>query len=130
MTKLIVTLILSIPLNLFSQNLAYKNKIALAIYGQESSYGKDTINEKESQSKGGMQITEKMVDYINSFSSIKFTYADRYNFKKNILMFFIYTNKTTPSWNYEEVARKWNGGPRGMFKQSTAKYWEMVQKRL
>jgi hypothetical protein len=130
MTKLFVTLMLLIPLNLFSQSLAYKNKIAIAIYGQESSYGRDTVNKNETQSKGDMQITSGMVDYINSFSSIKFTYADRYNYKKSMLMFFIYTNKTTPSWNYEQVARKWNGGPRGMQKESTKVYWELVQKRL
>lgn len=32
--------------------------------------------------------------------------------------------------NYEQIARNWNGGPRGMKKESTKEYWKQVQKYI
>jgi hypothetical protein len=30
----------------------------------------------------------------------------------------------------EEIARRWNGGPKGLYKQSTEKYWKKVNSKL
>ena len=62
-------------------------------------------------------------------SNQQYTYEDRWNRQKSIEMFNIYCNHynlVTP----EEKARCWNGGPRGLQKLSTKRYWEKVKKQL
>jgi len=83
---------------------------------------------------GALQIRRTMVRDVNRIlrrqrSNQQYTYEDRWNRQKSIEMFNIYCNHynlVTP----EEKARCWNGGPRGLQKLSTKKYWEKVKKQL
>ena len=75
-----------------------------------------------------------MVDDVNRIlrrqgEPIRFSYDDRWIRYKSIQMFDIYCKHyglTSP----EEIARCWNGGPRGMQNEVTAGYWKKVQKNL
>ena len=83
---------------------------------------------------GCLQIRKTMVDDVNRILKrqkkyLRFTYNDRWSRQKSIQMFQIYCKHyqfNTP----EEVARCWNGGPRGMNKESTVYYWKKVQDNL
>ena len=83
---------------------------------------------------GCLQIRKCMVDDVNRIlkrqkSYTRFTYDDRWLRHKSIEMFNIYCNHyglTTA----EEMARCWNGGPRGINNPLTANYWRKVQKNL
>ena len=83
---------------------------------------------------GCLQIRKTMVDDVNRIlnrqgKNYNFTYEDRWSRQKSIMMFEIYCdhyNLTEP----EEIARCWNGGPRGMNKEATSYYWEKVQNYL
>ena len=80
---------------------------------------------------GCLQIRKTMVDDVNRIlkrqgKDLRFTYDDRWLRNKSIQMFEIYCNHyglTTA----EEIARCWNGGPRGMNKEATSYYWEKVK---
>ena len=83
---------------------------------------------------GALQIRRTMVRDVNRIlrrqkSNQRYTYEDRWDRQKSIEMFNIYCdhyNLVTP----EEKARCWNGGPRGLQKLSTKRYWEKVKKQL
>ena len=83
---------------------------------------------------GVLQIRKTMVDDVNRIlkrqgKNYTFTYDDRWLRNKSIQMFDIYCNHyglTTA----EEIARCWNGGPRGMDKEATVYYWNKVQNYL
>ncbi len=83
---------------------------------------------------GCLQIRKTMVDDINRIlkrqgKEYEFAYNDRWSRQKSIMMFEIYCdhyNLTEP----EEIARCWNGGPRGMHKDATVYYWNKVQDHL
>jgi hypothetical protein len=58
---------------------------------------------------------------------IDFTLDDRWNCEKSMELFIaiqIIKKRTDP----EAMARCWNGGPNGMKKESTLRYWEAVKK--
>ena len=83
---------------------------------------------------GCLQIRQCMVNDVNRIlkfqrSTKRYTYNDRWVRYKSIEMFEIYCThyKLTTS---EEIARCWNGGPRGMNNPLTATYWRKVQKGL
>ena len=83
---------------------------------------------------GCLQIRKTMVDDVNRIlkrqrSNLRYVYDDRRVRYKSIKMFEIYCNHyglTTA----EEIARCWNGGPRGMNKNATSYYWNKVQDHL
>ena len=83
---------------------------------------------------GCLQIRKCMVNDVNRIlkrqkSYTRFTYNDRWLRHKSIKMFDIYC-KHYGLTTAEEIARCWNGGPRGMNKPLTATYWRKVQKDL
>ena len=83
---------------------------------------------------GCLQIRKCMVDDVNRIlkrqkSYTRFTYDDRWLRHKSIEMFNIYCNHYGLI-TAEEIARCWNGGPRGMNNPLTANYWRKVQKDL
>ena len=59
----------------------------------------------------------------------RYTYEDRWCRVKSIEMFDVYCKHYNLN-SAEEIARCWNGGPRGMNYQSTSAYWKKVQKGL
>ena len=83
---------------------------------------------------GCLQIRKCMVNDVNRIlkrqkSYTRFTYNDRWLRHKSIKMFDIYC-KHYGLTTAEEIARCWNGGPRGMDKPLTANYWKKVQENL
>mgnify|MGYP003155320090 FL=1 len=83
---------------------------------------------------GCLQIRKTMVDDVNRIlkrqgKDYKFTYDDRWLRDKSIKMFDIYC-KHYGLTTAEEIARCWNGGPRGMNKEATVYYWNKVQEEM
>ena len=99
----------------------------------ESSNNDSAYNAGE-DAVGCLQIRKCMVDDVNRIlrrqkSDIRFTYGDRWLRNKSIKMFDIYC-KHYGLTTAEEIARCWNGGPRGMQNEMTANYWRKVQENL
>ena len=104
-----------------------------AIMFVESSYN-DSAYHKGEDAVGCLQIRKCMVDDVNRIlrrqkSDIRFIYDDRWLRNKSIKMFDIYC-KHYGLTTSEEIARCWNGGPRGMQNEMTANYWKKVKNQL
>ena len=104
-----------------------------AIMFVESSYNDSAYNAYE-DAVGCLQIRKCMVNDVNRIlrrqkSDLKFTYDDRWLRNKSIKMFDIYC-KHYGLTTSEEIARCWNGGPRGMQSKMTAGYWKKVKNQL
>jgi len=83
---------------------------------------------------GCLQIRKCMVKDVNRIlrrqkSDLNFSYDDRWNRHKSIKMFDIYC-KHYGLTTAEQMARCWNGGPRGMQNEMTAGYWKKVKSQL
>mgnify|MGYP003659727022 CR=1 FL=1 len=83
---------------------------------------------------GCLQIRQCMVDDVNRIlkrqkSYKRYSYDDRWFRYKSIEMFKVYC-KHYGLTTSEEIARCWNGGPRGMQNEMTAKYWKKVKNQL
>ena len=50
--------------------------------------------------------------------------------EKSIEMFYVFVDYYHKESSYEEIARCWNGGPKGLQKKQTKKYWKKVQNTL
>ena len=104
-----------------------------AIMFVESSYNDSAYNSYE-DAVGCLQIRKCMVNDVNRIlrrqkSDLRFSYDDRWLRNKSIKMFDIYC-KHYGLTTAEEIARCWNGGPRGMQNEMTATYWKKVQENL
>ena len=110
-----------------------EDKLIKALIDVESSNNDNAYRSGE-DAAGCLQIRRTMVRDVNRIlkrqkSQIRFNFEDRWDRQKSIEMFNIYCNHynlVTP----EEKARCWNGGPRGLQKLSTKRYWEKVKKQL
>ena len=124
------SLVIDIELSKYNIN---RNDILEAIMFVESR-NNDSAYASGEDAVGCLQIRKCMVDDVNRIllrkkSSISFTYNDRWDRKKSIEMFNIfitYYNLNTA----EEMARGWNGGPKGINKTTTLKYWNKVEAEL
>lgn len=99
----------------------------------ESSYNDSAYNSYE-DAVGCLQIRKCMVDDVNRIlrrqkSDMRFIYDDRWLRNKSIKMFDIYC-KHYGLTTAEQIARCWNGGPRGMQNEMTAGYWKKVKNQL
>ena len=104
-----------------------------AIMFVESSYNDSAYNSYE-DAVGCLQIRKCMVNDVNRIlrrqnSDLRFSYDDRWLRDKSIKMFDIYC-KHYGLITAEQMARCWNGGPRGMQNEMTARYWEKVKNQL
>jgi hypothetical protein len=104
-----------------------------AIIHVESS-NNDSAYHKGEDAVGCLQIRRCMVDDVNRIlrrqKSIKrYSYHDRWLRYKSIEMFGVYC-KHYGLTTSEEMARCWNGGPRGMQNEITAGYWKKVKNKL
>ena len=110
-----------------------EKEILSALIYVESSNNDSAYNTSE-DAVGCLQIRKTMVNDVNRIlrkqeSPVRFTYEDRWSRYKSIKIFQIYCkyyNLTTA----EEIARCWNGGPRGINKPTTVIYWNKVQDRI
>ena len=104
-----------------------------AIMYVESSYN-DSAYRASEDAVGCLQIRKCMVDDVNRILKrrkydLRFTYNDRWSRDKSIYMFEIYCDYyglTTA----EEIARCWNGGPRGINNPATVIYWNKVKDEI
>ena len=90
---------------------------------------------KREDAAGVLQIRPIMVNEVNRILNIKkddrfYTLDDRWNEKKSIEMFYVFVDYYHKDSSYEEIARCWNGGPKGLQKKQTKRYWKKVQKEL
>ena len=104
-----------------------------AIMFVESS-NNDSAYHKGEHAVGCLQIRQCMVDDVNRIlrrqkSTKRYLYHDRWLRYKSIEMFEIYC-KHYGLTTAEEIARCWNGGPRGMQNEMTAGYWKKVKFQL
>ena len=104
-----------------------------AIIHVESS-NNDSAYHKGEDAVGCLQIRQCMVDDVNRIlrrqkSTKTYSYHDRWVRYKSIEMFDVYC-KHYGLTTAEEIARCWNGGPRGMNNPLTTAYWRKVQKGL
>ena len=98
------------------------------------SRGNDSAYCASENAAGCLQIRPCMVYDINRIlkkqkKNIQYTLSDRWRRDKSIEMFYIYStyyNLTT----LEQMARAWNGGPRGSDKNTTVGYWNKVKNQL
>ena len=112
-------------------------KLLAAIIMVESGGDPQAYNASE-KAAGILQIRPIMVEEVNRIlelrgSTLRFTLADRWCPDESVLMFNVYANhlaRVNGPMTTEEVARCWNGGPKGASKKSTEKYWIKVKQRL
>jgi len=108
-------------------------RIINALIMIESS-GNDNAYCKSEDAVGALQIRRTMVKDVNRILKrqghlVRYEFKDRWCRQKSIEMFNIYRNYynlNTP----EEIARCWNGGPKGIYKPATVAYWNKVKNHL
>ena len=115
-------------------NLSHNTTHLLSAIIHVESGNNDSAYNAYEDAVGCLQIRKCMVDDVNRIllrqkSDLKFSYSDRWLRDKSIKMFDIYC-KYYGLTTAEEIARCWNGGPRGMNKPITATYWRKVQENL
>ena len=101
---------------------------------QIESSGKDNAYTASEDAVGCLQIRRTMVKDVNRILKRqgleqRYEFKDRWDRQKSIEMFNIYRdyyNLNTP----EEIARCWNGGPKGIYKPATITYWNKVKNHL
>ena len=104
-----------------------------AIMFIESSYN-DSAYRADEDAVGCLQIRKCMVNDVNRIlkrqkSDLKFTYSSRWSRDSSIQMFEIYCKHYNLTTN-EEIARCWNGGPRGINNPATVGYWNKVKDKI
>ena len=115
-------------------NLSYNTTHLLSAIIHVESNNNDSAYRASEDAVGCLQIRKCMVKDVNRIlkrqkSDLRFTYDDRWLRNKSIQMFDIYC-KHYGLTTAEEIARCWNGGPRGMNNPITANYWKKVQRNL
>ena len=110
-----------------------EDKLIQALINVESSNNDNAYHSGE-DAAGCLQIRRTMVRDVNRIlrrqsSKTRFDFEDRWDRTKSIEIFKIYCNHYNLTTS-EERARCWNGGPRGLQKLATKKYWEKVKKHL
>ena len=100
--------------------------------GRENAIGDTNLR---TPSIGVLQFRQNLVRDVNRIQkrnkqTLRYTYEDRFSREKSIEMFMIWHNHYHTNSNFEKIARCWNGGPRGMKKKGTIKYWIKVSKEL
>lgn len=101
--------------------------------GNDSAIGDRHI--KGGEAVGALQIRPIMVREVNRILRIqksddRFNLKDRFSREKSIEMFLVWKDYHHPNGGFEEIARTWNGGPRGLKNSRTEKYWIKVQQQL
>ena len=84
------------------------------------------FNHKE-KAAGILQIRPIMVKEINRRCGTSYTNKDCFDPIKATIMFVRLQLLTNPKLSPEKAARIWNGGYKGMHKETTLKYWKSVK---
>ena len=104
-----------------------------AIMEVESSNNDSAYNAYE-DAVGCLQIRKCMVDDVNRIlkrqgKEYRYTYNDRWIRQKSLEMFHIYCGYYKLN-TAQQIARCWNGGPRGINNPATVGYWEKVKGKI
>lgn len=102
-------------------------KIARAVVHVESR-GNDRAVGKDND-VGAYQITPIRLRDYNMRTGKHYTRNDLFTRVVSSEIFSYYA-KEIGVWNYEQIARCWNGGPQGMKKTATIQYWNLIKKQL
>ena len=98
---------------------------------QVESMGNDCAYNGREDAVGCLQIRPIMVREVNRLlGSEVYTMNDRWDCDKSVDMLMVIVDKHHKDLDYESIARCWNGGPRGMSKESTESYWMKVKSHL
>ena len=121
-------------LEIWDYNTIYNETHLLSAIIHVESSNNDSAYHKGEDAVGCLQIRKCMVDDVNRIlrrqkSDTRYAYDDRWVRYKSIAMFEIYC-KHYGLTTAEEIARCWNGGPRGMNNDMTSGYWKKVKKNL
>jgi len=119
---------------IWDHNTTYNETHLLSAIIHVESSGRDSAYHKGEDAVGCLQIRKCMVDDVNRIlkrqkSDKRYAYDDRWLRYKSIEMFEVYC-KHYGLITAEQIARCWNGGPRGMNNDMTAGYWKKVQDHL
>ena len=119
---------------IWDHNISHNTTHLLSALIMVESRNNDSAHAIGEDAVGCLQIRKTMVDDVNRIlkrqgKDYRFTYDDRWLRNKSIQMFDIYC-KHYGLTTAEEIARCWNGGPRGMDKEATVYYWNKVQDHL
>ena len=106
--------------------------LSAIIYVESSN--NDSAYHKGEDAVGCLQIRQCMVNDVNRIlkrqnSNLRFTYNSRWSRDSSIQMFEIYCDHYNLISD-EEIARCWNGGPRGINNPATVGYWEKVKDEI
>lgn len=106
-------------------------RITTAIFLMEAmaaveSGGDPHVYNPEEEAVGLMQIRQCVVDDLNRKHGTNYDLDDFYSTTLSRWAVFEY-GKMYGAKTAEEFARIWNGGPNGMEKESTKRYWERVK---
>lgn len=95
------------------------------------SKGSKYAHNKAEDALGILQIRPCMVVEVNRIiGRTVYVNEDRRDVAKSREMFAIYTRHWAAhykDWSDEGISRRWNGGPTGMSKATTAGYWRKVK---
>jgi hypothetical protein len=103
----------------------YYEKLISAITWVESRDGLFTYDKRD-HSVGWFHITPILVKDYNQRTHSSYTIKDCYDYDLSKKIFLYYANGDS----YEIVARRWNGGLKGMYKNYTLGYWNAVKHRV
>lgn len=78
-------------------------------------------------SYGIAQIRKSRLDDFKKRTGINYSLVDMYCPKKSKSVWMYYADEIGP-YDYERICREWNGGNKGMQKESTKKYYLKIQK--
>lgn len=117
----------SYPLEEGKREFNYDN-IFSAIAAVESNFNPMAVNHSE-KAVGMLQVRPICLKDVNNFYGTNYSHDEMYNPIKAAHVFILYT-KMYGAETYEEMARIWNGGPKGMRKKSTLRYWSKVKRKL
>jgi len=119
---------------IWDQNIINNTTHLLSAIMHVESSNNDSAYHKGEDAVGCLQIRQTMVNDVNRIlkrqgETKRFHYEDRWCRIKSIQMFDIYCKHYNLN-SAEEIARCWNGGPRGITNPATAGYWEKVKNRI
>ena len=78
---------------------------------------------------GCLQIHMVVIQDVNRIYNTNFVSHDRYDRQISFRIASLYLRHYGEA-NAEQLARTWNGGPKGVHKAATDKYWFRVQKEI
>ena len=119
---------------IWDQNILNNTTHLLSAIMYVESSNNDSAYHKGEDAVGCLQIRRCMVDDVNRILTRKklykrYVYEDRWSRYRSIEMFDIYCKHYNLNTS-EEIARCWNGGPRGINNPATVGYWNKVEKQI